>query len=145
MANISSGSALSGSYFATKFVPEGDIDVNYFTYYVTSASGGSTVYCGLYNSAGTTLLGEASGSGATAGYTTTSATSSTISLTGGEEYWLVVLEGAGSVNLGSATAYSNANLNRSAFVSTTPTGMPSSISAGTATTTRFYIGVKTNA
>ena len=142
VANISGGSALSGSGFSTLVVPECDIDVNKFTYYVTSASAGSTCYFGIYDQAGTTLLGEASGSGATAGYQESNATASTISLTGGTPYRFAVLEGGGAVNLGSNTAYADSNLNSSGFVSGSPTGMPASISGFSASTTRFYIGVK---
>lgn len=142
IANISGGSALSGSYFATKIIPEADIDVDKFEYYVTSASTGKTVYCGIYSSDGATLLGEASGNTDAVGERITGSISGgPVSLTGGTTYWLSVLEGSGTPNLGSKTAFADANLNRSAFVSGSPTGMPTSITAGTATTTAFYIGV----
>jgi len=143
IANISGGTALNGSYFATKVIPEADIDVDQLEYYVTSASSGKTIYCGIYSEDGTTLLGEASGNANAVGEQMTGSISGgPIALTGGTSYWFAVLEGSGSPNLGSKAAYSHANLNRSAFASLSPTGMPASIAGGTASTTSFFIGAK---
>lgn len=141
VANITAGSALSGSYFAVKFIPTADIQVTKFEYYVTSASAGKTVYCGIYNEAGDTLLGEANGNADSTGLIETSAVTA-FTLTGGEVYWISILEGSGTPNFGTKTQFADSNLARSAFVSGTPTGMPTSITTGTATTTSAYIGVK---
>ena len=141
VANITQGSALSGTYFAVKFVPTADIAVTQFEYYVTSASAGKTVLCGVYNEAGDTLLGESSGNADSIGLTETTAITA-FTLTGGEVYWISILEGSGTPNFGTKVQYADSNLARSAYVSGTPTGMPSSITAGTATTTSAYIGVK---
>lgn len=141
VANITAGSALSGSYFAVKFIPTADIAVTKFEYYVTSVSSGKTVYCGVYNEAGNTLLGESSGNSDSIGLTETTAITA-VNLTGGEVYWISILEGSGAPNFGTKTQFADSNLARSAFASVTPAGMPANITSGTATTTSAYIGVK---
>ena len=66
IANTTTGGALSGTCFALKIIPEGDLSVSNMDCFITFGAA-STVYMGIYNATGDTLLCEASGSTASTG------------------------------------------------------------------------------
>ena len=137
IANTTAGGALSGTCFAIKVIPEGDISVSNMDCFITN-SAASTVYMGVYNAAGDTLLCEASGSTAATGLQRF-ATDVTVNLTGGTEYWFAILEGAGAANFGSKAVFNNSMTAKSGFVSATPSAMPSSIAGFASVGTGYYI------
>ena len=128
-----------------KFIPEADIDVNSFDCLITSGHNTGDIFWGIYDEAGTTLLGEASllNGSQVDGLNTSGATASTIALTGGSVYWIAIATNSqGSMSMGNTSGFADNTLCRSAYVSYLMSSMPSSISGGTPNSTRFFIGAR---
>lgn len=146
IANLSAESVVTAdTYFATKFIPEADIDVNTFDCFITSGHNTGDIFWGIYNEAGTTLLAEVelSSGSQSDGLNTSPALSSTLSLTGGTTYWIALATNAsGSMSMGNTTGFADSELSKSAYVSFNMSAMPSSIASGTASSTRFYNAVR---
>lgn len=146
IANLSAESVVTAdTYFATKFIPEADIDVNNFDCFITSGHNTGDIFWGIYNEAGTTLLAEVelSSGSQSDGLNTSPALSSTLSLTGGTTYWIALAtNSAGSMSMGNTTGFADSELSKSAYVSFNMSAMPSSIAGGTASSTRFYNAVR---
>lgn len=142
VANASTGSAVSGSAYAVLVIPEGDITVSQMETFVTAAAA-TTAYVGVYDQAGTTLLGEAAiDCNGTGLRSNTLVGGGTFNLTGGTPYWYVLLEGAGAANFASNSTLGNVLVAKSGFVSSTPTGLPASIAGFTVATSSMYIAAK---
>lgn len=143
LPNATTTSSSAGTCYATSFIPPSDIDVATLETYIANP-GAFTVYMGIYSGDGTTLLGEASTSGAVSGFASGAISGGPISLTGGTRYWLAVLEGNGTVTFPSKSMYADSGaINRAGFISNTPSGMPANINSGfSSNTTALYSAVK---
>ena len=131
--------ASSGTAYSIKVIPEYDLTVSRMQCYVSNAAS-STVYMGIYNAAGNSLLAEASGSTSTVGLKDY-ALDSSVDLVAGTEYYFTLLEGGGAVNFFNKSIPGFTAVGRGGFVSGSPTGLPASVAGHAATTLGFWLQV----
>lgn len=140
IANTTTSSGITSAYYATKVVPLDDMSVTKMEAYIVTGGGSGTLRMGIYNSAGTL---QAQGSVALASQTglVEVTLGSTVNLTGGEEYWFAITDGAGAANYGNQTGVlANNFLTRTGFL-TAGNPLPSTL-GGSGTGSSFYIGAK---
>ena len=143
VANTVSASALSGTAYATLIIPESDITVTEMETFITSASVGAVAYVGIYNQAGTTLLGESVVLASAVGLSSnTLVGGGSVTLTGGQPYWFTILEGAGAANFADKPSAGNVALTKSGYIDFAPTGLPATITSFTSSVTSVYVAAK---